>query len=59
MKIASYAGTSSTGRVRELIGLNEDITGRTLVIVEDMVDSGKSMVHLKEMLQKKVRSRSG
>lgn len=53
VKIASYAGTSSTGRVRELIGLNEDITGRTLVIVEYMVDSGKSMVHLKEMLQKK------
>lgn len=53
VKVASYAGTSSTGQVKDLIGLNEDVTGRTVVIVEDMVDSGRSIVHLKKMLEER------
>lgn len=53
MKVASYEGVSSTGKIQELIGLNKDITGRTVVILEDIIDSGKSMSHLIETLKQK------
>ena len=40
LKLASYAGTSSTGTVKRLIGINEDIKDKTVVILEDIVDTG-------------------
>ena len=40
VKMSSYMGTSSTGIVKELIGLNEDLSGRTVVILEDIIDTG-------------------
>ncbi len=52
VKFSSYEGQKSTGNVRELIGLNEDIKGKTVVIIEDIVDSGKTMVDLLAYLKK-------
>lgn len=51
VKFASYAGTSSTGRVRELIGLNEELTGRTVVILEDIVDTGITITNAMAKIQ--------
>lgn len=43
VKLASYAGTKSTNAVKELIGLNEDLKGRSVIIVEDIIDTGKTL----------------
>ncbi len=44
LKLASYSGTSSSGEIRELIGLNESMLDRTVVVVEDIVDTGHTIV---------------
>ncbi|MGL5682470.1 MAG: phosphoribosyltransferase [Marinifilaceae bacterium] len=46
IKIGSYSGTGSTGKVREVMGMDCDVTGRCVVIVEDMIDTGRSMQFL-------------
>ncbi|MBR1683277.1 MAG: hypoxanthine phosphoribosyltransferase [Bacteroidaceae bacterium] len=52
IKLASYQGTQTTGTIREVIGLAKDITGRHVVIVEDIIDSGLTMAHMIETLEK-------
>lgn len=46
IKLASYEGTSSTGTVKEIFGLRESVEGRTVVILEDIVDTGRTMERL-------------
>ena len=53
IKMASYEGTHSSGRVNELIGLATDLKGRTVVIVEDIVDSGITIERLVKILKEK------
>ncbi|KAA6321275.1 Hypoxanthine phosphoribosyltransferase [termite gut metagenome] len=50
VKLASYQGITSTGAIKEVIGLNESITGRTVVIIEDIVDTGITMQRLFDTL---------
>lgn len=50
VKLASYQGTTSTGMVKEVLGINEDLTGRTVIIVEDIVESGLTMQRMIESL---------
>lgn len=50
IKLASYEGTASSGAVKELVGLNADIAGRDVIIVEDIIDSGLTMEYLTGLL---------
>ena len=50
VKLASYEGTTSTGEIKEVIGLNEDISGCDVIIVEDIVDTGSTMKRMLETL---------
>ena len=43
LKLASYQGTSTTGKIKRLIGINEDIKDKTVIIIEDIVDTGNTL----------------
>jgi len=51
MKVASYAGTASTGQVNTLIGLEESIFNQDLIIIEDIIDSGLTLQKILEELR--------
>lgn len=53
IRLKSYEGTGSTGVVKEVIGLQEDIEGRTVIVVEDIVDTGNTIHRLIETLKAK------
>ena len=50
VKLASYQGTTSTGKVKEVIGINESLAGRTVIIVEDIIESGLTMKRMVESI---------
>ena len=52
VKVASYEGTKSTGSVKSLIGLNHNINNREVVIIEDIVDTGETIVALLDQLNR-------
>ena len=51
VKLSSYSGTETTGKVKQLIGLNESIKGRHVVILEDIVDTGITLENLLNQLR--------
>ena len=50
VKLASYQGVTSTGKIKEVIGINENLTNRHVIIVEDVVDTGHTMNRMIETL---------
>ncbi|MBR1870131.1 MAG: hypoxanthine phosphoribosyltransferase [Bacteroidales bacterium] len=50
VKLSSYQGTESTGTVLNIMGITGDVRGRRVIITEDIVDTGNTIVALKEML---------
>ena len=57
-KLTSYEGTSTTGKVKQAMGLTSDISGRRVIIIEDIVDSGNTIVELKRILDENGGSES-
>ena len=53
VKLASYEGINSTGKIKQLVGLNEDLTGKTVVILEDIIDSGNTLAEIYEIFKDK------
>ena len=53
VKLASYEGTNSSGKVNEIIGLTENVENRTIVIIEDIVDTGTTLEKLHDLLKHK------
>jgi hypoxanthine phosphoribosyltransferase len=50
VKLASYEGTGSSGKIKELIGWNEDIKNKTIVVIEDIVDTGNTLERIVDEL---------
>ncbi len=53
VKASSYEGTTSTGKVTTVIGLNQEIEGRHIIIIEDIVDTGHTLAKILPLFQEK------
>jgi hypoxanthine phosphoribosyltransferase len=52
VKLCSYSGTGSSGQVSELIGINEVLEGKTVVVLEDIIDTGTTITRFMKELEK-------
>lgn len=50
VKLSSYSGTESTGKVRQVMGMTGSVKGRRVIVVEDIVDTGNTIVELKRLM---------
>jgi adenylate kinase len=53
VKMASYEGVNSSGKIKHLVGINEDLTGKTVVILEDIIDTGNTLAEIYDIFQDK------
>jgi adenylate kinase len=53
VKLASYEGTKSTGKIKQLVGINEDLEGRTVIILEDIIDTGNTLSEIFDIFRDK------
>ena len=53
IRLKSYEGTSSTGTVKEVMGLTENVEGRPVILVEDIIDTGQTIKRLVDTLEAK------
>lgn len=51
IKLSSYSGTQSTGTIKQVMGLTKDVKGRKVIIIEDIVDTGKTIMALLKILE--------
>ena len=52
IKLSSYEGTETTGEVDELIGISDDISGRNIIVLEDIIDTGITLEKIISLLKK-------
>lgn len=53
VKMASYEGVNSTGKIKHLVGINEELKGKTVVILEDIIDTGNTLAEIYEIFRDK------
>ncbi|HFS66620.1 MAG TPA: adenylate kinase, partial [Flavobacteriia bacterium] len=53
VKLASYEGTTSTGKIKHLVGINENLKGRTVIILEDIIDTGTTLTEIYNIFKDK------
>jgi len=53
VKMASYEGVNTSGKIKHLVGINEDLQGKTVVILEDIIDTGNTLAEIYEIFRDK------
>jgi adenylate kinase len=53
VKMASYDGVNSSGKIKHLVGINEDLKGKTVIILEDIIDTGNTLAEIYEIFRDK------